>query len=207
MQHTDEMTELSGQEQPLDIKELLYKIISKWYWFAICGFIGLTGSYIYNKYKVSIWQVEATILVSDASKKPGIDNLFESLSLGTKVNMQNHIGLLKSYTLSRRAIDNLPLRTSWFQKGQFIDDEFYKNEPFRVIETQGWFNDCGIPVFIKMISDDLFEVSCDYKDKINGKERKITLKQNGKLGVPIVSPWFRFTLEKDRKSTRLNSSH
>ena len=196
MQHTDEMTEFSGQEQPLDIKELLYKIISKWYWFAICGFLGLSMSWIYNRYSISIWQVEATILVSDASKKPGIDNLFESFSLAPKINMQNHMELLKSYNLNRKTIENLGWRTSWFEKGQFIDNEFYKGEPYKVVELQGWYNDFGIPIHFKAISDDLFEMSCNYEDKLNGKIRKINLKQNGKVGVPIVSPWFRFTLEK-----------
>ncbi len=196
MQHTDEMTELSGQEQPLDIKELLYKILNKWYWFAICGFLGLSASWIYNRYSVSIWQVEATILVSDASKKPGIDNLFESFSLAPKINMQNHIELLKSYNLNRKAIENLGWRTSWFRKGQFIDSEFYKDEPFHVVELQGWYNEFGIPIHIKTISEDLFEVSCSYIEKIDGTARNIDLKQKGKLGVPFVSPKFCFTLEK-----------
>ena len=196
MQQTDEMTELSGQEQPLDIKELLYKILSKWYWFIICGFLGLTMSWIYNKYSVSLWQVESTILVSDASKKPGIDNLFERFSLGSIINMQNHIELLKSYNLNRKAIENLGWRTSWFKKGQFIDSEFYKDEPFHVVELQGWYNGFGIPINIKSLSDDLFEISFSYEDIINSKVRKIEMKQKGKLGVPFVSPKFCFTLEK-----------
>ena len=195
-QYNDEIAESSGLEQPLDIKELLFKILNKWYWFAICSFLGLAVSWVYNKYSVSIWQVETTILVSDNSKKAGVDNLFDSFSLTPKINMQNHIELVKSYSLNRRTIENLGWRTSWFERGQFINSEFYKNEPFRVIEPEGWYNDSGIPIDIKIISDDLFEVSCNYEDKINDKARKIDLKQKGKLGVPIISPFFCFTLEK-----------
>ncbi|HEY3390562.1 MAG TPA: hypothetical protein VGK38_13375, partial [Prolixibacteraceae bacterium] len=87
MQHSDEITEYYEQEQPLNIKEFLFKILSKWYWFAICGFLGLSLAWIHNRYSASIWQVESTVLVSDASKAVGVDNLFESLNLGKTINM------------------------------------------------------------------------------------------------------------------------
>ena len=124
MQHNDEIAGFSRKDEQLDIKDILFKILSKWYWFAICGFLGLSIGWVVNRYSLLIWQVETTIMVSDASKKPGIDNLFDRFSLAPKINLQNHIELLKSYSLNRMTIENLGWRTSWFAKGTFIDSEF-----------------------------------------------------------------------------------
>lgn len=196
MQYPSEIAEFQEEGQSLDIKELLFNILDKWYWFVVCGLLAISLSWFYNSYLVSVWQVRSTILVSEGSKKPGIDNLFESLSLGTKVNMQNHIEILKSYNLNRQAIENLGWRTSWFEEGKFIDLEYYKNEPYRVTETKGWLNSTDIPIKIKVVSDDLFEVKCDYKGKIGNEAFNIYLDQQGKVGVPITSPYFCFTLER-----------
>ena len=108
----DEMMEYYEQEQPLNIKAFIFRLLSKWYWFALCGFLGLALAWINNRYMISTWQVESTVLVSDGSKSTGVDNLFESLSLTKSVNMDNQIGLLKSYNLNRQAIGNLNWRTS-----------------------------------------------------------------------------------------------
>ena len=52
MQHSDEIMEYYEQEQSLNIKEFLLRILSKWYWFAICGFLGFTIASILNRYAV-----------------------------------------------------------------------------------------------------------------------------------------------------------
>ena len=76
MQHSDEMMEYYEQEQPLNIKEFLFRLLSKWYWFVICGLIGLSIAWVINRYAVMIWQVETSVLVSEGSKSTGVDNLF-----------------------------------------------------------------------------------------------------------------------------------
>lgn len=196
MQHTDEMTEYYEQEPPLNIKEFLFRMLSKWYWFAICGFLGLSLAWVHNRYTISIWQVEATVLVSEGSKSTGVDNLFESLNLGKTVNMENQIGLLKSYNLNRQAIENLDWRTSWFSQGRFVDQEYYGNEPYKVVEPEGVVNSSGISLSVNVISDDRYHISCQTEVRIDGRLRKIDISQDGKIGVPFISPFFHFTLEK-----------
>ena len=196
MQQTDEMMEYYEQESPLNIKEFLFKILNKWYWFAICGFLGLALAWVHNRYTTSIWQIEATVLVSEGSKSTGVDNLFESLNLGKTVNMENQIGLLKSYNLNRQAIENLGWRTSWFSKGRFVDEEYYGNEPYKVIEPEGVVNPSNTVLYITVISEDLFRVTCQAEERINGKLQQIDINQEGKVGTPFITPFFHFTLEK-----------
>lgn len=204
MQHSDEIMEYYEQEQPLNIKEFLFKILSKWYWFAICGFLGLSMAWIYNKYSVSIWQIESTVLVSDGSKAVGVDNLFESLNLGKTINMDNHIGLLKSYNLNRQAIENLKWQTSWFAKGRFIDNEFYKDEPYKVLKPDGIdqssneeINPAGISVYVTTLSENRYQVYYKFEKRTDkGEIQPVEVKQEGKTGIPFISQDFHFTLEK-----------
>ncbi|MEI6139031.1 MAG: polysaccharide biosynthesis tyrosine autokinase [Mariniphaga sp.] len=207
MQHNDEIAGFSRKDEQLDIKDILFKILSKWYWFAICGFLGLSIGWVVNRYSLLIWQVETTIMVSDASKKPGIDNLFDRFSLAPKINLQNHIELLKSYSLNRMTIENLGWRTSWFAKGKFIDSEFYNNEPFSVVEPDGWVNPDNIQIYVSVLSDNLFEVKFDYQDSINGRLDLIRFKQECKLGIPVRSPQICFTLNKRNGSLRIGSNY
>ena len=192
MQHSDEIMEYYEQEQPLNIKDFLFRVLSKWYWFAICGSIGLAFAWFQNRYAESIWQVDTTILVSEGSKNKGVDDLFQGLNIGKSVNMDNHIGLLKSYSLNRQTIDNLGWRTSWFGEGRFLDREYYDNEPYKVTEPEGFVNPSYIPVYVKAISEDRFLIK--YDQKTNGNS--VEVNQEGRLGVPFISPLFRFTLLK-----------
>lgn len=192
----DVYNQVEDQGQILNFKEFLYRILNYWYWFVFCGILGLIFTLLYNRNIVPIWQVDATIIVNEGSKITGLNNLFSSLDLGASANMQNHIELLKSYSLNRQTIENLNWRTSWFEKGQFIDNEFYKNEPYIVREPDGWVNPTDIPILVKVLSDDQFQISCIFDEKINGEIIKIDFTQNGKLDVPIVTPYFCFTLTK-----------
>ena len=204
MQHTDDIMEYNEKEQPLNIKEFLFKILSKWYWFAICGFLGLSMAWIYNKFAVSIWQIESTVLVSDGSKAVGVDNLFDNLNLGKTINLDNHIGLLKSYNLNHQAIENLKWQTSWFAKGRFIDYEYYKDEPYKVLKpdetdhlsTRG-INPAGISVYVTTLSENRYQIYYKFEKRTVIGEVKLTeIKQEGKTGTPFVTQDFHFTLEK-----------
>jgi len=196
MQHSDEVMDQYQEEQPLSIREFLFRILSNWHWFAICGVLGLTLAWINNRYLVSIWQVETTVLVSEGSKNPGVDNLFQGFNLGKTINMDNHIGLLKSYNLNRQTIENLGWRTSWFGKGRFLDQEFYDNEPYKLIEPTGVVNPSGLTVYVTVISENRYRIKYNFEKETNGKIRPSEVNQEGKLGVPFISPIFRFTLLK-----------
>ena len=192
-------------EQPLNIKEFLFRILHCWYWFLICGFLGVVLILFYNRNITPTWQVDSTLLVSEGSNKTDLNNLFESLNIGTKVNMQNHIELLKSYTLNRQTIENLNWRTNWYEKRQFFDIEFYKNEPYKVVEPSGWINRANIPITIKAISGDVFEVCCYFKGKVENEEYKIDFSRKGKLDVPVVTPYFYFTLTKGSGTAKIGT--
>jgi capsular exopolysaccharide synthesis family protein len=196
MQHSDEIVEYYDQQQPLNIKEFLLRILSKWYWFIICGFLGFTMAWIQNRYAISIWQVETTVLVGEGSKKTEVDNLFEKLNMGNTVNIDNQIGLLKSYSLNRQAIENLNWHTSWFGKGRILDREFYKNEPYKLIVPDGVENPSFITIYVTTISGDRYRIKYNFEKKTDEETRTAEINQEGKLGVPFVTPTFRFTLVK-----------
>ncbi len=51
------------EEDSLDIKKYLFKILFNWYWFAISIFIALAAAYLVNRYTTPIYNVSATVIL------------------------------------------------------------------------------------------------------------------------------------------------
>ena len=122
-------TDYQNTEETIDIKELLFKFLGKWYWFVLFGFIGISLAFIYTKYQTPVYQVSSSVLIKEEKKNGvGLERMFEGLNMGGNTKLENHIGVFKSYSLNNQVINNLKLDISWFKKGIFIDKELYKQE-------------------------------------------------------------------------------
>jgi len=51
------------QEENIDIKKFLFRILSNWYWFALALFITITSAYLISRYSEPIYSVNATVMV------------------------------------------------------------------------------------------------------------------------------------------------
>jgi len=120
----------SGEEQSVDIKQLIYICLSHWYLFAICVFVALAIGFVVNRYKASVYQTSGTVLIkSDQAFDPTL--LMTNLNMG-KSNVENEMAILKSYSLMERTIKKMNLEVSYYEKGRFVTSELYKTAPFTV---------------------------------------------------------------------------
>ena len=55
------------EEENIDIKKFLLRILKNWYWFAISLFITITVAYLINRYSEPIYSINSTIVVRDDS--------------------------------------------------------------------------------------------------------------------------------------------
>ena len=55
--------EFNSQEQAIDYKALLFKILSNWYLFAIAILISLALAFMFNKYTKPVYKVKTTVLI------------------------------------------------------------------------------------------------------------------------------------------------
>ncbi len=194
MQNINEILESVEQEEQIDIKGFLFRLLSKWYWFVIFGFLGLGAGYLITKRSPSIYKMSATVLINDDSDKMSVDKLIYGLNATAKTNAESHILMLKSYTLNNLAIKNLNIEVSWYQKGVFRDVDLYKNTPYKATLVTDSINVLNVPVSITPISNDSYKLKAEVKDIFNNK---IDVELEGKYGNPIYSEYFNLTIDKD----------
>ena len=68
------------QEIP-DYRELLKPYIKNWKWFVVSGFIALLIGFMYNRYAVPKYAVQAKIQIIDDANGSSQFNVFEDLGI------------------------------------------------------------------------------------------------------------------------------
>ena len=120
------------EEDGIDIKTIIIKALSYWYLFIIFGFLALVGGYIYNRYTTRVYQVSASIYIKE--QKMGMDAaaMMTGMNFRSLGNVDNEIGILKSYMITEKALRNLDFNVSYYAKGRLATMEMYKDNPFTV---------------------------------------------------------------------------
>src|SRR5690606_2868387 len=126
------------EERKSDNKELLRfigRILSNWYWFVLCGFIGFAAAYIYLRYTVPSYKIHAKLLVSDDKKGGGmlsssaLGDLFSLM--GTKNSVDNEVEVLRTADLMREMILSETAYIDYFKQGR-VHDVPVMSTPFLV---------------------------------------------------------------------------
>jgi tyrosine-protein kinase Etk/Wzc len=188
------LTFIQDDELPSSTKEYLYRFLNYWYWFVLTVILGFGGGYLYYLYQEPVYQVGTTILVKQDNQSNSIIGFFEE-NWGTYSLIDNQIGIIKSYTLSRQTMDALKWRVSWYRMGLFTEEGLYKSEPFDVIETPGKMNMEGFPLKIKVLSSTAYMVNFEPKSKFWRKQTYASFSKECRFGVPFESALFNFSLK------------
>ncbi|NJN24882.1 MAG: polysaccharide biosynthesis tyrosine autokinase [Cyclobacteriaceae bacterium] len=195
MQPNTSLNNFAEQEDVLDVRELLMKIRANWYWFLICGLIGAGTGYLLTKASSANYDVSTTLLVNEENKKMGSDFLFESLGLNATTNVQDQIGILRSYMINLETIEKLNWKTSWFRDGFFNDTDIYLNSPFEVIQTENEPNQTGVRLYIEPVNAETYRISVYEEIKIKGIKQTISIDQEGTYGKPFINKHFHFIVK------------
>ncbi len=130
--------EFDFERRKSDNKELLRfisRLLSNWYWFLICGFIGFASAYIYLRYTVPSYKIHAKLLVSDEKKGGGMlsSSALGDLSslMGTKNSVDNEVEVLKTADLMREMVLAEKAYINYFNTGT-VHNAPVVAAPFRV---------------------------------------------------------------------------
>ena len=184
------------QEEEIDIKKIIYIIIRQWYWFLLCGVIGLGGAFLFNKVTKQEYSINASILVPEKTKGVDMKDLFDGVLDQNKNNIYNQIEILKSYYLINQTLQNLNWRTDWYKKDFLIWRGVYQNEPYDVQESPDFINAEGINIYISPTSASDYTIKVDGKTKVDNVLKSIKFEAKGKFGQVFTNPYFHFTLLK-----------
>lgn len=156
---TEEANKLEQEE--IDVKALIGKIMSKWYYFAISSVIVAMGVLFYLRYSIPIYRTEATLIVNNGDNKSAM-NLFslDQFSSANNDEILTEIEVLQSVSLTKQVLDTLAFEVSVFVKGSIKTSEVYDKKPFSIknlVVTSSRVED--IPININFKSNQVFEVS------------------------------------------------
>ncbi len=194
---------ISTLNDEIDLKLFLYIARKNFIYLALLLAIAFTGSYLFLRYTPPIYQASSIIQISsDVDKK----NIMPASGFYDD-DIAKKIELLRSSIFLQRALSKLPLETSYFNKGKFLNYELYKSTPFIVesrISNPAIYNN---PIYLDFLNDSSAVLSY----KINGDNQK---KQDIKIGVWEELPEFAIKIRivnyasiKDHQSLFSRNSH
>lgn len=155
----------NGDEQSVDIKQLIYICLSHWYLFLIGVIIALAIGFVVNRYKPNVYQTSGTVIIKDHG---GVDPTALMTNLNSKSqNVENEMAILRSYTLTERTIKKMNLEVTYLEKGRVATVELYKSSPFDVEFDRSVPQAVGIVYEVSSLGDDTMVLhgTADYLSK------------------------------------------
>ncbi len=202
------MEQINNSEETINVKEIIFKYSKSWYYFFLCIVFCLFGAFLYNRYTTPLYSGSTTILIRDDSNASlGAENLLEGLELFSgKKNLKNEIGILESYDLIAKTIQDLHFQTSYFHVGKIRTAEVYKNVPFQAIVDSNTTQTLGIAFHVHILENNSFELKTEAKNvrqyipvkKTFTEQTRVSFKYSAKhsFGETIETENFSFKLQK-----------
>ena len=154
----------------IDFGRYISLFLSNWYWFASALFITLSFAYGVNRWGEKLYTVQSTMLIKDEQYGGGYAEMDKIIPGGdifrSKQNLQNEIGILKSFSLNHAVMYRLPDFNVFYTqigKRSIAESRSYHNAPFIVI-SDSVLTQPGNRVDIRILSPESYRITIkDYE--------------------------------------------
>ena len=121
------------EEQGIDIKELLYKILGFWPFVVGGALVGLVIAFTVNRYTKDEFELSTLLAVEENNNNPlgSADNII-SFTWSNKDPLQGRIAILNSYTQNLKVAKQLGWEVAYWNTGRLVEAEVYNQAPYRV---------------------------------------------------------------------------
>lgn len=154
-------------EGKIDIRALLLKLKSKWYYFLISLLILLPLTYAYTEWTAPIYHIQSSILLNGEVKNGmNSEKFLKGMELmNSHTELEDEVGILGSYNLSESTVKKLDFGISYFEKGTLKTIEQYDlDRPF-LVEMDSSINQIvGVPIYIAKLSDTTYSIRVSEKE-------------------------------------------
>ena len=131
-------------------------------------FIALNIAYLVNRYSEKIYTVSSTLLIKN-DQMGGMSSTLSNVIPGGDIfssqqNLLNEIGILRSYSLNFKIMDELPeFQVVYMGVGRrgIVETRMYKNAPFIVKYDDIDNQPLGISVGVRILNEEKFQLSID----------------------------------------------
>lgn len=206
MKYVDDVMDYFEKKDGPDIKEFLYKLLGKWKMFAVCGALGILLAYFVSKYSSPKYMMRSTLLVHVDPQETSAKRMFDGYQIQDKANIQNHVEILKSYTLNRKAMQNLGWNLSWYKKQLFSTRGMYRNEPFEVEQLEGE-NLTKLPISIIQLDKHKYQIRVDGKANYKGNEVEVKFEKIAFFNRAFKNKYFHFRIKKKNRKLDLDENY
>jgi tyrosine-protein kinase Etk/Wzc len=187
-------TNTSQVNDNLDFRRYLGLFFSNWYWFAAALFISGFIAYGINTYSEKLFTVSSSLLIKEdqpGSDLTGLEKILPSNDVfSSQQNLQNEIGILKSFGLNLRVMKELPdFQVTIVKLGRrsIAQIRQYKSAPFIITFDTISSQRAGVSINFHITSANTFQLD------INGTELS---KSEYRFGENINGAGFNFTILK-----------
>jgi tyrosine-protein kinase Etk/Wzc len=162
---------LNADNDDIDLRRYIGLFLSNWYWFALTLFIAGLLAYFINNYSEKIYTVTASLLIKDDERgtdMTGLDNILSGSNIfRSQQNLQNEIGILKSFDVNFKVMQELPdFHTTIFLIGRrsIAEQREYKSAPFYIVFDSLTNQRTGIPLYIRLQSENTYLIEINETD-------------------------------------------
>ena len=121
------------QLEPIDLKEIFFKILNYWVYILVTVSIFLVVAFVINRYSTRLYKSEMTMLIEDESSSSGPSAVMERMGYSNpRLNFFNEKLILESFSQIERTIKKLDFEVSYYTKGNIKSSEVYKPSNFNV---------------------------------------------------------------------------
>ena len=105
-----------GEEDKIDIKQVVRQYLSYWPWFMVAVVVSLLSAYAYLRYAPRIYETYSKVKVLDESE--GLELPTSALIFKrSNINLENEIEILSSFLIMNRVVRQLNLNTVFYEEG------------------------------------------------------------------------------------------
>ncbi|MBN2522433.1 MAG: polysaccharide biosynthesis tyrosine autokinase [Bacteroidales bacterium] len=153
------------EEQGIDIKKWLRLFIRNWLFFAGSIMLAILLGIIFISLSTKQYELSTHILVNREQNPLDKAELFTSL-YSDPYQLENEKGVLRSKSVTSRALRQLDFRTSYYIKQGFNKVELYKNTPFTIEIDTTHLQPVGIYFSLVFINDSLMKIEAEGEEVI-----------------------------------------
>jgi capsular exopolysaccharide synthesis family protein len=141
--NNDQIKTPDRSPQPLkefNLIALIPQVLKNWYWFMVTIPIALLCARFYISHTLPIYRSYATVLIDETDDRPLVDNseLLVGLGLpGGMKNIENQIAILKSRSLTKSTLEELPFEIEYFFRTFRNKLPVYPEQPIALVIDSG----------------------------------------------------------------------
>ncbi|MDX2305231.1 MAG: polysaccharide biosynthesis tyrosine autokinase [Microscillaceae bacterium] len=150
------------ENDSINLGLLFFKIRKNWWLFMLAVPLFISLAYLYSRSLERVYRYKSSILLSPKkSGAPRIDVILDISELERKVNTDDEIGVITSYDMIRKTINELDFGISYHTGTEYGKNEHYGRFPFKVTIDSTRLQMTDVPIFVNILSDKTYELIVD----------------------------------------------